>query len=67
MMLRYEDSDMAGGKRKTTTWKVEDGKGNLWSGERYWIWRWFGGVRGKVGVLVEVRWEAERGRVGERL
>jgi hypothetical protein len=45
---------MAGGKRKTTRWKVEDGKGNLWNGERCWIWRWFGGLSGRE-VLVEVR------------
>jgi hypothetical protein len=59
---------MAAGKRKTTTEKVEDGKGNLTDGERYWIWRWFGGVRGKAGAGEVEEWrEEERGRVGERL
>jgi len=65
-MLRYAASDMPHGKRKTTTWKVEDGKGNLWRDERYWIWRWLGGDRGKE-ALVEERWEAESGRVGDKL
>jgi hypothetical protein len=54
MMLRYAESDMADGKRKTTTWKVADGKGNLCSGELYWICLWFGGVRGK-DIDVELR------------
>lgn len=45
---------------------MDDGKGNLCNGERYWIWRWLGGVNGK-DVDVERRWDAERGRVGERL
>jgi hypothetical protein len=66
MMFRYAASDIAEGKRKTTTWKKEEGKGNLCVGDRYWICRWLGGVRGK-DVLVERRWEADRGRVGERL
>jgi hypothetical protein len=38
---------MAVGKRKTTSWKVADGKGNLCSGDVYWICRWFVGASGK--------------------
>jgi hypothetical protein len=56
---------MARGKRRMTMWKVEDGKGNFADGEVYWIWRWFGGERGKVEL--EARSDEERGRVGERL
>lgn len=56
---------MAGGKRKTTRWKVEDGKGNFVRGVGWWIWRWFGGVRGKV--VEGGRAVGGGGWVGERL
>ena len=58
------------GKRKTTTWKVEEGKGNLRVGERCWTWRWFGGVWGKEAWGFEEGLEERevgRGAVGERL
>lgn len=36
MRFRYAASDIAVGNRKTTTWKLEEGKGNLEVGLVYW-------------------------------